>query len=70
MHAKLCIGQIHGSALVKGRTGVLILIHKNFPCKVVATVNDVEGCLLTLYLHILTRNLVVTNIYVYNAPTK
>lgn len=67
---KLWVGQIHGSSSVKGKAGVLILIHKNVPCEVVSSVNDDKGRLLTLHLHISNRNLMVTNIYAPNSPTK
>lgn len=67
---KLWVGKVYGSALKKGKAGVLILIHKNFPCKVVSMINDSEGHLLTLYLCIATRDLVVTNVYAPNSPSK
>lgn len=63
---KLWVGQTHRSDSVKCKAGVLILIHKNLPCEVVSS----AGRLLTLHLCISNKNLIVTNIYVPDSPTK
>lgn len=67
---KLWVGKVYGSSLAKGKAGVLILIHKNFPCEVVSTVNDTEGRLLTLQLRVTSKEQIVTNVYAPNFPTK
>lgn len=67
---KLWVGKTYGSAAVKGKAGVLILIHKNLPCDIVSSTQDEEGHLLTVHLRVSSKNLVVTNVYAPNSPTK
>lgn len=67
---KLWVGQTHGSASTNGKAGVLILIHKRLSCEVVSSDHDVEGRLLTLHLRLSSKDLILTNIYASNSPTK
>lgn len=67
---KLWVGKTYGSAAVKGKAGVLILIHKNLPCDIESSTQDEEGHLLTVHLRVSSKDLVVTNVYAPNSPTK
>lgn len=69
MH-KFWVGQTHSSASTNGKAGVLILIHKNRSCEVVSSKYDEEGRLLTVHLRLSTNDLIFTNIYAPNSPTK
>lgn len=54
---KLWVGQVFGSALVKSKAGVLILIHKNLSCEIVSVKHDDAGRLLTLHMRISNRDI-------------
>lgn len=69
MH-KLWVGQVIGSPEVRGRAGVLLLIHKNLPRKIISTHSDNEGRLLTATLKTYNREWVLTNVYAPNSPSK
>lgn len=67
---KLWVGQIHSSAAVKGKAGMLLLIHKNLPCNVFSLEHDSEGRIMTARLKILSRGWALINVYSPNSPSK
>lgn len=67
---KLWVWNVFLSALTKGKAGVQNLIHKKYPFELVSTVNYVEWRLLTLHVRVASRDLIVTNVYACNSPTK
>lgn len=67
---KLWVGQVYGSALVKGKAGVIILIHKILPCEIISVENDEDGRVVILKLRLFSREWVLSNIYAPNSPSK
>lgn len=53
---------------VKGKAGLLILIHKNLPCEVLSVETDEDGWVVKLKLF--SRELILSNIYAPNSPSK
>lgn len=52
---KIWVGQVFGSALVKSKAWVLILIHKNLLCEIISVNEDDVGRLLTLHMRIYNK---------------
>lgn len=69
MH-KLWVGQVYGSASVKGKAGVLILSHKNLPYEVLSGESDENGRVVIIKLKLFSRECILSNIYAPNSPSK
>ena len=65
---KLWVGTVLGSEAVGRKAGVLLLIHKNLPCSVLAVNSDSHGRLISAHLKIGSKELVVSNVYAPNSP--
>lgn len=67
---KLWVGTVLGSDAVGRKAGVLILIHKNLPCKILSMDSDDQGCFLTAHVHLGNRDRLISNMYAPNSPGK
>lgn len=67
---KLSAGQVFGSSAVRGKAGVLLLIHKNLPCEVLSVDGDDEGRILIVKLKTSAWEWVLSNVYAPNSPSK
>lgn len=67
---KLWVGTVLGSDSNKHKAGVLILIHKNLPCEVLSTKADTQGRLISAHIKLGTKDMIISNIYAPNNPTK
>lgn len=67
---KLWVGSVLGSDAVGCKAGVIILIHKNLPCKVISSNAYNQGRFLTIHVQIGDRDLLISNVYAPNNPWK
>lgn len=66
----LWVGTVLGSDSNGRKAGFLILIHNNLPCTVLSVDSDPQGRFLSVHVQIGTRDLIISNIYAPNSPTK